>query len=55
MGTSTADQSSHILLIGANEGQTRQMEFDLHEAGYTPVVAPSPKGGVALCIRITPQ
>jgi two-component system, OmpR family, response regulator NblR len=47
MGT-TADKSPHVLLIGTNESQTRQMQFDLHEAGYNPVVATSAKAGLAL-------
>ena len=48
MGTPTADQSGHILLIGTNEGQTRQMALDLQEAGYHAVVATSAKAGLAL-------
>ncbi|TVQ12470.1 MAG: DNA-binding response regulator [Leptolyngbya sp. DLM2.Bin27] len=47
MGT-TADKSPQVLLIGTNESQTRQMQFDLHEAGYNPVVATSAKAGLAL-------
>ncbi|PSR16637.1 DNA-binding response regulator [filamentous cyanobacterium CCP3] len=54
MGTSTTDKSSYILLIGTNEGQTRQMEFDLQEAGYHPVVASSAKAGLALATDSTP-
>ncbi len=54
MGTSTADQSSHILLIGSNESQTRQMEFDLQESGYHPVVATSAKAGLNLASQGTP-
>jgi OmpR family response regulator NblR len=47
MGTSSADKGNHILLIGTNEGQTRQMAFDLQEAGYAPVVALSASDGLA--------
>lgn len=54
MATSTTDKSSHILLIGTNEGQARQMEFDLQEAGYQPVVASSVKAGLALATEGTP-
>lgn len=54
MGTTSADKSSHILLIGTNEGQTRQMEFDLHEAGYNPVVASGAKAGLGLASESSP-
>ncbi|HSM82374.1 MAG TPA: response regulator transcription factor [Nodosilinea sp.] len=54
MGTSTADQGTYILLIGANEGQSRQMEFDLQEAGYRPVVATSAKGALSLAKQEVP-
>lgn len=54
MGTSITDPGTHVLLIGTNEGQTRQMEFDLQEAGYHPVVASSAKAGLALATESTP-
>ncbi|PSN11989.1 DNA-binding response regulator [filamentous cyanobacterium CCT1] len=54
MGTSTTDKGSYILLIGTNEGQTRQMEFDLQEAGYHPTVASSAKTGLALATESAP-
>jgi OmpR family response regulator NblR len=54
MATSTADKSSHILLIGTHEGQARQMEFDLQEAGYHPVAAPTAKAGLTLAKEVTP-
>jgi OmpR family response regulator NblR len=54
MGTTTADSGNQILLVGTNESQARQMEFDLHEAGYKPVVATSAKAGLALARESTP-
>jgi two-component system, OmpR family, response regulator NblR len=54
MGLSTADKGTHILLVGTNEGQTRQMEFDLQEADYHPVVASSAKAGLALATESQP-
>ncbi|MGB6013302.1 MAG: response regulator transcription factor, partial [Nodosilinea sp.] len=54
MGTGTTDKGNHILLIGTNEGQTRQTEFDLQEAGYHPVVASSAQAGLALATESAP-
>jgi two-component system, OmpR family, response regulator NblR len=54
MGTPTAVKGTHVLLIGTNEGQTRQMQFDLQEAGYAPLVAASAKAGLAQAQESTP-
>ncbi|MGB3200590.1 MAG: DNA-binding response regulator, partial [Nodosilinea sp.] len=54
MGTGTTDKGNHILLIGTNEGQIRQMEFDLQEAGYQLVVANSAQAGLALATEHAP-
>ncbi|MBE9138335.1 response regulator transcription factor [Nodosilinea sp. LEGE 07088] len=54
MGTTTADSGNQILLVGTNESQTRQMAFDLQEAGYKSVVATSTKAGLALAREIAP-
>ena len=54
MGTPAADKGTYILLIGTNEGQTRQMEFDLQESGYNPVVANTTKTALTLASESTP-
>jgi OmpR family response regulator NblR len=46
MGTTTVDAGPRVLLIGINENQSRQMAFDLQEAGYAPVLVDSPQEGV---------
>ncbi|MGB3138358.1 MAG: DNA-binding response regulator, partial [Nodosilinea sp.] len=54
MGISTTDKGTRILLIGTNEVQIRQMEFDLQEAGYPAMVASGAKAGLALATESTP-
>src|SRR5512146_2107061 len=54
MGTSSADKGNCSLLIGTNEGQTRQMAFDLQEAGYAAVVALSAAAGLAKASESSP-
>jgi OmpR family response regulator NblR len=46
MGTTTVDAGPRVLLIGINENQSRQMAFDLQEAGYAPVLVDSSQEGV---------
>ncbi len=54
MGTTTVEAGPTILIIGTNEGQTRQMGFDLQEAGYGVKLAHSGEDGLALATQATP-
>ena len=54
MGTEAVDAGPTILIIGTNEGQTRQMGFDLQEAGYTVLQAHSAKDGMTLATQTHP-
>lgn len=54
MGTTTVDASPTILIIATNEGQTRQMGFDLQEAGYHIAQAYSAQDGMALATQTSP-
>lgn len=54
MGSITADPGPQVLLIGTNEGQIRQMGFDLQEAGYAPTVAYTVKEGLTLALESKP-
>lgn len=54
MGTTAVDAGPPILIIGTNEGQTRQMGFDLQEAGYTVKLAYSGQEGIALATQTSP-
>lgn len=53
MGT-TLGIATKILLIGANEGQIRQMEADLEEAGFDPIVASTAKQALTLAAQFSP-
>ncbi|NJL48924.1 MAG: response regulator transcription factor [Leptolyngbyaceae cyanobacterium SM2_5_2] len=53
MGTATVTDPK-ILLIGASEGQTRQMGTDLKEAGYASVMAYGAQEGLAQASQINP-
>lgn len=54
MGTTTADAGPTILIIGTNEGQTRQMGFDLQEAGYAVKLAYSAQEGMTQATQMSP-
>jgi OmpR family response regulator NblR len=54
MGTTTAYVGPQVLLIGINESQSRQMAFDLQEAGYAPVLVDSPQAGVRQAAEVPP-
>lgn len=54
MGTSAVETGPTILIIGTNEGQTRQMGFDLQEVGYNVVLAYSAQDGMTLATQTTP-
>ncbi len=53
MGTTLGNETK-ILLIGASEGQIRQMQTDLGEAGFEPVVASTAKQALTLAAQINP-
>lgn len=53
MGATLATETK-ILLIGASEGQIRQMEADLEEAGFDPIVASTAKQALTLAAQINP-
>lgn len=42
------------MIVGTNEGQTRQMGLDLQEAGYAVKLAYSSQEGMALARQIAP-
>lgn len=50
----TLGTETKILLIGASEGQIRQMEADLEEAGFNPIVASTAKQALTLAAQISP-
>jgi len=54
METTTVDAGPTILIVGTNEGQTRQMGLDLQEAGYAVKLAYSSQEGMALARQIAP-
>jgi OmpR family response regulator NblR len=54
METTTVDSGPTILIVGTNEGQTRQMGFDLQEAGYAVKLAYSSQEGMTLAQQIAP-
>jgi OmpR family response regulator NblR len=54
METTTVDAGPTILIVGTNEGQTRQMGFDLQEAGYAVKLAYSSQEGMTLAQQIAP-
>lgn len=53
MGTAL-ETTPEILLIGSSQGQTRQMQLDLEEAGYSPVVAHSSQAALNLVAQTSP-
>ncbi|MEB3313435.1 MAG: response regulator transcription factor [Cyanobacteriota bacterium] len=50
----TGEIETKILLIGASEGQIRQMEADLQEAGFSPILATTAKQALALAAQANP-
>jgi len=50
----TGETETKILLIGASEGQIRQMEADLQEAGFSPILATTIKQALALAAQTNP-
>ena len=54
METSIVDSGPTILIIGTNEGQTRQMGLDLQEVGFMVKLASSAQDGMALATQINP-
>lgn len=53
MGTAL-ETAPGILLIGSSQGQTRQMQLDLEEAGYSPVVAHTTQTALGLATQSNP-
>ncbi|MFZ4640724.1 MAG: response regulator transcription factor NblR [Nodosilinea sp.] len=53
MGTAL-ETAPGILLIGSSQGQTRQMQLDLEEAGYSPVVAHTTQAALGLATQSNP-
>ena len=53
MGTAL-ETAPGILLIGSSQGQTRQMQQDLAEAGYSSVVAHTTQAALSLLSQTSP-